>query len=79
MNAVFYYCTICFFHRIDYLLSKKFTKKEVASILTRYPQFLNVPYVRLDGILGFYQTIPTHYRNKPIHFNGNALRSLIVR
>ena len=48
-------------------------------MLSKYPQFLSIPYLRLDGILGFYQTIPTHFNTRPIHFGGNSLRSIIVR
>nr|CAB3264043.1 transcription termination factor 3, mitochondrial [Phallusia mammillata] len=63
---------------IEYLRSKKFTSKQIASLLVRYPKFLTLSVPKIDGILGFYQKLPTNFANT-IYFSGNQLRSLIIR
>lgn len=42
--------------RIEYLRRKQFSKREIAEIVNRYPNYLNVSIVDVDEHLGFYQS-----------------------
>ncbi|XP_076822289.1 transcription termination factor 3, mitochondrial-like [Clavelina lepadiformis] len=64
---------------VSYLKSKQFSSEQIASVLVRYPQILNFEVPMLDAVLGFYQRVPTNYENRPIHYRGDEVRTIITK
>uniref|UniRef100_H2ZNS2 Uncharacterized protein n=1 Tax=Ciona savignyi TaxID=51511 RepID=H2ZNS2_CIOSA len=63
----------------EYLESKNFTKDQILILMVRFPQMWNMSIAKLDGMLGFYQNLPTNYETKTIRFSGPELRNLILK
>ncbi|XP_078481286.1 transcription termination factor 3, mitochondrial-like [Ciona intestinalis] len=62
-----------------YLKSKNFTQDQVSLLFVRFPQMWNMSVVKLDGMLGFYQNLPTNYETKTISFTGDQLRNMVLK
>lgn len=64
---------------LSYLMDKGFKNDEIHAFINRLPMVLTMPVDNLDGILGYYQKLPSSKGENLIKFSNAELKSITLR